>query len=284
MSRPCRPLIVFAALASTTFASDRIPVSWQEDPASATARASLSRSIDPIEIRQVPLGRFLDHLARLSETSLSVRWPALNRIGVFSDSLITMTVGQTTIDAAMTQALALADRDQRGATFAIRDGIVVVSSRDDLARDMEVRVYDVAALLDRDLSEREQREIQEAIAALWKRHYQVFSPPWHRQPRRWGPEGRNPALKDRTKTLRQRETESIINEMERILSSRRMARIIRAIRETIEPKSWHPAHGKASIEPVGTKLVVHQSIEQHAEIESMLNGLLLTNVGMQEKD
>lgn len=275
MSTASRVLIACAVFASSAaaFASDSISVSWQEDPASAVTRAALARPIDPIEIRQMPLGRLLDHLARLAETSLSIRWPELNRIGVFSDSLITITVGKTTIDAAMTQALAQADRDQRGATFVIREGIVVVSSNDDLARDMEVRVYDISPLLNRNLSDREQRELQEAVAALWKQNYQVFSPPWHRQPRRWGPEGRDPALKDRSKTPRERETESIIIEMEDVLTSRRMARIIRAIRETIEPKSWHPTHGEASIESVGTKLVVRQSIEAHEAVHRLLTGL-----------
>lgn len=275
---------IFGVVRAVAIASDIIPVSWQEDAQSAAAREALARPLDPVEFKQMPLGQLLNHLSRLADVSLSIRWPALNRIGIFSDSRVTMSLAKTTISAGMEQALAQVDRDGQGATIAIRDGIVVVSSKDDLARDMEVRVYDVSALLDRELSEREQREIHEAVAALWKQHYQVFSPPWHRQPRRWGPEGSNPALKDRLKTPRERETASIVDEMERVLSSRRMARIIRAIRETIEPESWHPAHGEASIEPVGTKLVIRQSMEQHAEIERLLNGLLGTHERIEKRD
>lgn len=266
---------LLAAASAPVVASDKIPVSWQEDAASAAARASLSQTISPVEFNKMPLGRLLVHLGSLAELSLSVRWPVLNRIGVFSDSLITMKLGDTTISAALTQALAQADRDGHGADFAIRDGIVVVSSKADLARDVDVRVYDVASLLDRKLSDREQRELQESVAALWKQHYHVFAPPWHRQPRRWAHESRRPALKDRTKSPRERETTDIILEIEETLTSRRLAQLVHAIRMTIEPMTWDTEGGNASIKAVGPKLVVRQSIEGHRAVHELLNGLLI---------
>ena len=266
-------ITMLAAASTPAAASDKIPVSWQEDAASAVARESLSRAIDPVEFNRMPLGRLLDHLAGLADLSLSVRWPALNRIGVFSDSLVTMKLGDTTISAALTQALAQADRDGHGADFAIRDGIVVISSKADLARDVDVRVYDISSLLDRKLSDREQRELQESVAALWKQHYHVFAPPWHRQPRRWAHESRRPALKDRTKSPRERETTDIILEIEETLTSRRVAQLVHAIRTTVEPKTWDTTGGDASIKAVGPKLVVRQSIEGHHAVHELLNGL-----------
>jgi hypothetical protein len=273
-----RSIVVITMLAVANIpavAAAQIPVSWREDAASAAARASLDQTIASVEFNRMPLGRLLDHLGNLADLSLSVRWPVLNRIGVFSDSPVTMKLGDTTISAAMAQALAQADRDGRGADFAIRDGIVVVSSKDDLARDVEVRVYDISSLLERRLSDREQRELQESIAALWKQHYHVFAPPWHRQPRRWAHESRRPALRDRTKSPRERETTDIILEMEETLTTRRLAQLVHAIRTTIEPRTWDTAGGDASIKAVGPKLVVRQSIEGHRAVHELLNGLAL---------
>ncbi len=245
----------------------------RDESAELAVKRALESPIGAVEFHRMPLGDFLEHLRVTAGVGMVVRWPALNRIGVFSDSLVTLTLQSSTVSAALEQGLAQADCGHRGATFSLRDGVVVVSSAEDLAQEMEIRTYDVRALLSARLSQREQVELQEAVSSLWKEHYQVFSPPWHRQPRRWGPEGLHSARIDPSKPAQERETDSLVDQMESVLTTRRLERLIRVIERSVFPTSWRRQGGEASIEAFGGRLVIRQSPEAHQAIEQLIDEL-----------
>lgn len=221
----------------------------------------------------MPLAMFLSHLQRIAAVNLVIRWPELNRIGVYSDSRVTLTLHETTIGEALRQGLRQADRDARGATFAIREGMILVSSAQDLASDMGIRVHDISTLISAPLSEAEQRELQEAVAALWKQHYHVFSPPWHRLPRYGARESRSRALRDRTLSPQERETQDILSQMQELATARRASKLIQVIQQGIDPPSWQESGGEATIEVFNDRLVIRQSAENHEQIARLLHSL-----------
>lgn len=239
------------------------------DPQPAPPADPLQQALDPVEVQRMPLRAFLNHMRELAGVTMTIRWVELNRIGVFSDSTVTLSLEGSTIADALREALRQADRDAAGATFVVRGREVIVSSREDLARETEVRVYDISAILNAPLSDEDRLRIEESIAELWKQHYHVFSPPWHRQPRHWAREGRSRALKDRSLTPHQRETRDTIDQIESALSMERANRLKRLIETTIDPQSWREPD-LASVTVLDNRLVVRQSPENHNAIVSLL--------------
>lgn len=240
--------------------------------AAAHPHIQLQQQLDPVEVHRMPLKAFLNHMRELAGVTMVIRWVELNRIGVYSDSPVTLTLESSTIGEAMRQGLRLADTDAKGATFVIRNNEIIVSSMADLARDAEVRVFDIRPLLNAPLSEKDQLRIEESIASLWKQHYQVFSPPWQRLPRRWGREWRSPALRDRQLTPRERETRDTIMQLEDALSKDRAEKLKHLIRTTIDPTSWRDTD-LATIEIMGDRLVVRQTRENLGAIDDLLRKL-----------
>lgn len=239
------------------------------------AAQAMQKQIDPVAYRRVPLVTVLDHYQDVSGVSMSVRWKALHRVGVYSDSPVTLALNEATVASALRETLRNVDRGvgNDGPDFAVRNGVIVVSTKSDLAGDLETRVYEVSDLLAAKLTEREQGELQEAVAALWKQHYQVFSPPWRRQPRRWDREGRSLALRDRSKSPRQRETTDIISQMEEILTARRAAELVTIIRASVDPASWSDDPAGASVSHFNGRLVVRQTPENHARVARLIDDL-----------
>lgn len=254
-------------IAQDASAPPKPPTTQERVP--ADARSRLDARLDPVEVHRMPLKTFLGHMRELAEVTMTIRWVELNRIGVFSDSLVTLTLEGSTIADALREALRQADRDAAGATFVTRGHEVLVSSRDDLARETEVRVYDISAILNAPLSENDRLRIEESIAELWKQHYHVFSPPWHRQPRHWSREGRSRALHDRSLTPRQRETHDTIEQIESALSLERAKSLKGLLEATVDPQSWREPD-LASVTIFDNRLVVRQTLENHAAIGSLL--------------
>lgn len=242
------------------------------------AERSLEKKIQAIEIRRMPLAKFLAHLQQAAAVDLVIRWPELNRIGVYSDSRVTLTLQETTIGQALREGLRLADRGARGATFAIRDGMIVVTTTQDLAKELEVRVYEIRSIIAAPPSEAEQREVQEAVAALWKQNYHVFSPPWQRFPRRWAHEGRSRTLNDRSLPPRERETRDILEQIQELATARRTSKLIRTLRQTVDPASWQDYGGEACIEALDGNLIIRQSAENHVQIAQLLHSLQIHSI------
>lgn len=261
-------LIDSGTIAQDASAPPKTPTA--EEPRPADARSRLEARLDPVEVHRMPLKTFLSHMRELAEVTMTIRWVELNRIGVFSDSAVTLALEGSTIADALREGLRQADRDAAGATFVTRGPEVIVSSKDDLARATEVRVYDISAILNAPLSDEDRLRIEESIAELWRQHYHVFSPPWHRQPRHWAREGRSQALKDRSLTPRQRETRDTIEQIESALSLQRSKRLTGLIEATIDPQSWREPD-LASVTVFDNRLVVRQTLENHAAIGSLLS-------------
>jgi hypothetical protein len=98
-------------------------------------------------------GPFRDAVDKLRDTELNVfvDWRSLEGIGVGRDRPVSVDVGGATVSEALTRLLAAAS--PQGAPrssqldFHVEDGVVTVSTRDNLAGNTLTRVYDVRDLI-----------------------------------------------------------------------------------------------------------------------------------------
>lgn len=238
-------------------------------------RTALNRTIEGVAFHRAPLVEALAVLEDRADVTFRVEWPALNGIGVYSDSLVSLTLSGLTIGDALTHVLHAADRHDGTASYAIHNGAVVVSSAAALRNLTEVRIYDCGDLFLPKPTPAQRAEIENAVADLWRTHFHVFAPPWHRAPHA----GRSGARRrpDRPATSivgPRREADEILREMADLLFERRPHRLARLIRRTIDPASWDDVpDGAGSIEVYDAALVIRQTPANHQAIETLLDGL-----------
>jgi hypothetical protein len=235
------------------------------------AEESLARRLATIEFRRMPLGDALRAVFDMAGAPHRIDWRALNAVGVFSDTEVTLDANELPAADVVAALLEQAAGRAGVARFAAHDGMIVVSSSSSLARRPETRTYRCPSLFSARLSPAERTELQRAVADLWKQHYHVFSPPWQRAPRRWGSEGR------RRKELndlapRQRETQAILDDMLDLLARRRARQLVELIKSSVDPESWRD-ESHASIQVLDDILVITQTAAVHADIERLLRDL-----------
>jgi hypothetical protein len=114
-----------------------------------TARAGDWRDVDAAELdfSNATLGEALDRIGTLSGRNFVVRWPSLEAAGIARDTRIRLHLW----DVRLTQAMDILFGLVGGGTVELGceeiDGILTVSTAEDLQRDTPTRVYDVRDLL-----------------------------------------------------------------------------------------------------------------------------------------
>ncbi len=187
-----------------------------------------------------------DALADLADEAghnLVVDWPALEAIGIYSDTRIDLSLQDVTASAAFTAVLKVADQRHLGATFTIRDGLLNVTTKAVLNRQFEVRTYDCAALLQTESNVRSSSPI--GPIGPWRPHRHISALRWHRHLR--------------------------------LLGLPPYPNLAETIQATVDPESWERRGGSASVRMFGGKLVIHQTGENHGQIKRLLDSLAAPN-------
>ena len=116
------------------------------DEASRRAFAALRRSTD-VQFEAVPLSEVLAWFRDAAAVNCFINWRALEAAGIDHDAPVTLHLKNVSFEQALRYAL----RDAGGGTvrldFAVVDGVVNISTAEDLGRDATVRVYPIAGLL-----------------------------------------------------------------------------------------------------------------------------------------
>ncbi|HKQ48788.1 MAG TPA: hypothetical protein VJZ71_12020 [Phycisphaerae bacterium] len=165
-------------------------------------------------------------------------WPALEALGIFSDTRIDLSLKNVSAATALHAILNVADQRHLGASYELQEGIVTVTSAAVLDRRMEVRTYDCAALLQSIDAERPRYRS--------RHHYCLFDPTWR---------ARHISSEDGPQSI-----------------------LLDAIESTIAPESWDHHGGPASSRIVAGKLVVRQTRDNHYQIARLLHSLSASDV------
>jgi hypothetical protein len=117
-----------------------------------SAQVQLEKMIKSVTVENGRLDKVLDFIANSTGANMVVNWRALEAAGIGADAPVTLNLHQIPARVLLNQTLAVVGGGNIKLSYHIADGIVTVSTADDLAHDMVTRVYDVSDLLDQSLA------------------------------------------------------------------------------------------------------------------------------------
>jgi len=227
--------LVLLMTASAAVGQDRTTTDGE-----ATARSGISNPpgllnerIEEIAVQEVPLDRVLEWISDFTSLNVVVRWQVLEDVGIERDQPITIQVHNLRLSQVLWLILCEAGGPDVRLAYRVDPGLLIISSEEDLERDMLVRVYDVSDLLLQipRFPGAPQIDLAQAHASGDR---SAFA-----RPGGGGREG-----EDRGGRARQDDIE----------------RLIELITEVVEPDSWVRNGGRGTIDGWGNLLVVRSSI------------------------
>lgn len=211
----------------------------RDDPKNAAVRAQLDRVLPEINFDALPLTDAIDHFRDVTGVNIFINWKALEAAGVERNTPVSARMRDIRFRKALAIVLDTVAAPEKPLGFNIDDGVITVSTADDLDRDSVVRVYDV-----RDL-----------IAAV-----PDYDPPPANEPPA-APAPREPAAEwakidaDHARPVEQDEA---------------VRRLTNLLRETVEPAAWGKS---ANVRELQGQLIVTAPPRMHGPIVQVLEHL-----------
>ena len=133
----------------------RDPVAFKLAPivplTGGTQEAKLATRLKGIDMKDIPLRKALEYVREASGANVVANWPALALLGVDQDMKLTIKadgISGADLLHRICRQLSIVDP----VSFRAQDGVVLVSSKDDLCRETVIRVYDIRDLVGPDAS------------------------------------------------------------------------------------------------------------------------------------
>ena len=117
-------------------------------PPTSESEAKLKEMIPSLRLKNVPLPEAIEKLREMSHANFFVNWRALEAAGVARDVPVDVDLQNVSLAAALKWVTKSASAGASGVTFTLRDNVIYVSTDDDVASQMELRVYDVRDLIE----------------------------------------------------------------------------------------------------------------------------------------
>lgn len=202
-------------------------------PANAPIEAALQRTMSEVKFEAVPLEQVLQNLRETMGVNMHVRWRRLEEANVPRDLPITMRLSNLPTERVLRLVL---DEAEARLAYSVEDGVLIVSTFDDLTRRRTAEVYDLRELLDALQGEpRAAHSLSGAAASV-----------------------------------------SASDEARRIADLRLAQEIEELIPTCVEPDAWMMNGGCGMVRRVGCTLVVYQSSHVHRELRTLLEELRRT--------
>jgi type II secretory pathway component GspD/PulD (secretin) len=226
----------------------------QQSPADRLTNQKLDENFKEISADQLGLERVLDFLRDNTGTNMLVNWKALGDAGVDRNAPISVKLRDVPFRRVLSQVLAAVGGTAQ-LDFAVEDGIIVISTKDDLAASSPPKVvtYDISDLLVQPDNKIPPNLDPSAVASAagtggGSGGTSIFNT--------------NAA----TNTEPNAATQTIVDSIEK------------AIQSTVAPESWITNGGSVgSIQEFSNVLLIRQSVENHRQIDTILNQLRETH-------
>jgi hypothetical protein len=111
------------------------------------AERKLEKIVQKIEVKGGRLDKLLAFLADTTGVNMSVNWRALEAAGIAADCPVTLKLHELPARIILKQTLDNAGGGNVKLAFRIADGVVRISTADELSREAVTRVYDVRDLI-----------------------------------------------------------------------------------------------------------------------------------------
>ncbi|KPK80540.1 MAG: hypothetical protein AMJ81_11920 [Phycisphaerae bacterium SM23_33] len=148
---PSKVLLIalIVIVAATLLAADPPPQKTSPTPATAPAPPAdpLAKTLPKVEFSGIPLGDVIQYFRDVTGANIHIRWAALEQAGINKDTPVNIKAAGVTAQ----RALELVLEDAGGANpldYMVKDGVIVISTADDLARHTETMTLDVRDLVD----------------------------------------------------------------------------------------------------------------------------------------
>ncbi len=226
----------------------------QQSPADRLTNQKLDENFKEISADQLGLERVLDFLRDNTGTNMLVNWKALGDAGVDRNAPISVKLRDVPFRRVLSQVLASVG-GTANLDFAVEDGIIVISTKDDLAASSPPKVvtYDISDLLVQPDNKTPPNLDLSAVASSSSST---------------GGGGGTSIFNNNTTTNNDpaKATQDIVQSIEK------------AIQSTVAPESWITNGGSVgSIQEFSNVLLIRQSIENHRQIDAILNQLRETH-------
>lgn len=223
-----------------------------ETEADRAARLKLRNRIPKLDFTNLEFKDVIEFFRTASNANFHVNWAALTAAGVDRSTPVNLSLTDVTVEKALQLVLQDLSTTTR-VTFIIEDGVVKVSTRDDLAKTPIVRVYDI-----RDLIVRVPNFAGPVI--------DLSSSFQNGGGNNTGGGGSNPFGGGNNGNCGAGE-DNMITRTELV------TQITDTITKTIDKDSWAPAGTIGSIRELGGTLVVTQTAENHSALVSLIESL-----------
>ena len=225
------------------------PQAFAESPENRRILADISsRRIPAVQFTDNSLEDVVRFVETVSQLNIDTNWEALARIGVQRETPVSLNLREITIQSVLDRVLAKVSPDERDrADWAIHDGILTISSDEDLRRKTTLYIYDIRDLLldVPDYDEVPEIDLQSAL----------------QQSRGGG--GQSP--------FQQNEEDD--NQDRRTLEERTLD-IITIIQDNVDPEGWLDTGGTTGkLQQYGGSLIITQTDKNHREISGLLQKL-----------
>ena len=124
------------------------PAPAAEDPEDARIQAQLGRTVEgEVKLEGVPLGQALAEFARRTGIDLSTDWQALESAGIDPKTPVSAHLRNQSAGRVLERILESAGDDSVRLGYAVADGVMTVTTRDNADRNVVTRVYDIRDLI-----------------------------------------------------------------------------------------------------------------------------------------
>lgn len=234
-----------------------------EVQSSDTTFEPLQQRVDEVSFKDAPLNQCIAWLGEIADANLIVRYQTLEDAGIDRDKPITLAARGLT--AAQVLWLILDEAggpDTRLGFEGFEDNLLIVSTGEDLDRDLLVRIYDVSTLLQACDAHREASDLRHARHLALIRELRgassssgsdtIFSSA--------SQSGKYEKNQSRTHVQPPRRTQS-------------EGALLHLLENTISPASWVNNGGVAAVECFNGLLIVRNSRSVHRQLEEFLRTL-----------
>ena len=198
----------------------------------------LDRTIKEASFESVAFSDVIDYLRDVSGANIFVNWKSLESAGVDPKTPITARLRDIKLSKALNVLLDGASGGSGKLGYAVDAGVITITTTDDLAKNVVVRVYDIRDLL-------------------------VIAPDFQMNEPATAIAAPGPATHPSAPTTRPAPTREEL-----------VKQIIRLIEETIDTKSWKDHGGKAgAVRELQGQLIVTQTPENHRSLVTLLEQL-----------
>jgi hypothetical protein len=132
-------------------------------------RVKLEQMTAQVNVKEMQFDKLVSYLSELTGANFYIDWRSLDAAGIDSRATVTLNLQGVPASVVLKVALAELGGDNVQLGYHIRQGVVEISTMDDLSRDTVTFIYDVRDLLEQEVARSRKRpsepEINEADAA-----------------------------------------------------------------------------------------------------------------------